>query len=306
MFIFIFFSMSSSDSSDVDNDKSPAPSLAWLEACSETSLPNKDVDLLDSLTETTPIGNSPVAAVPSPDPKPAPVTVPQQQNKPDTAKPTASYVELIARALLTATNYRMILADIYGFILSNYPYYETARSTWRNAVRHNLCVNDCFIKAGRSNSGRGFYWAIHPACVDMFKKGDFRRHQARKLAQQIVPVSRPTTRPPTSWSGTTVNHMDLSMSMNRTPYMTPTAMTANTTAPPNVYIAQSMYSTAGAYRTQAPMSYTPNYAHHMQMNPHYQTNHASQIQTHPTNYYNQYYAQVVPSGMVPTQHTMYQ
>lgn len=99
-------------------------------------------------------------------------------------KPSTGYLEMIARALLSAPGHRMILNDIYTYILQWYPYFQTAPSTWRNAVRHNLTVNDCFVKTGNTSSGRGYIWEIHPACVDMFSQGDFRRMQARRLAQQ--------------------------------------------------------------------------------------------------------------------------
>jgi len=36
----------------------------------------------------------------------------------------------------------------------------------------------------------GNYWAIHPACVDSFQRGDYRRRQARRRA-----VASKTTRP---------------------------------------------------------------------------------------------------------------
>ena len=47
-------------------------------------------------------------------------------------------------------------------------------------VRYNLSTNECFIKKGRAPSGRGFYWAIHPACVEDFDKGEFNRRLARQ------------------------------------------------------------------------------------------------------------------------------
>lgn len=99
-------------------------------------------------------------------------------------KPSTGYLEMIARALLSVPGHRMLLTDIYTYIQQWYPYFQTAPSTWRNAVRHNLTVNDCFCKTGNSTSGRGYFWEIHPACVEMFRKGDFRRMQARRLAQQ--------------------------------------------------------------------------------------------------------------------------
>ena len=98
-------------------------------------------------------------------------------------KPLMSYLTMIAMAILSAPQKRSLLNNIYEFVIRNFPYYERCKSAWRNSVRHNLSVNECFVKNGRAPSGRGFYWAIHPACLDDFKRGDFNRRQARGRAQ---------------------------------------------------------------------------------------------------------------------------
>ena len=41
-----------------------------------------------------------------------------------------------------------------------------------------------FLKAGRAANGKGHYWAIHPACVDDFQKGDFRRRRAQRKVRK--------------------------------------------------------------------------------------------------------------------------
>ena len=51
------------------------------------------------------------------------------------------------------------------------------------SIRHNLSLNECFVKVGRAENGKGNYWAVHPACVDDFSKGDYRRRQARRRAR---------------------------------------------------------------------------------------------------------------------------
>ena len=111
-------------------------------------------------------------------------------------KPSETYVALIAKALLSSPNGRMTLTGIYDYITDNYEFYRTTTLLWRNAVRHNLSINDCFIKAGRTEIGRGYYWAIHASCVQDFKKGDFRRRTARnkmnrnqKKSSAAVPMS---------------------------------------------------------------------------------------------------------------------
>lgn len=79
---------------------------------------------------------------------------------------------------------RLLLGDIYKCISKKYAYYRYIHDkAWKNSIRHNLSLNECFIKNGRSPDGKGNFWSIHPACVEDFKKGDFRRRQARRRAK---------------------------------------------------------------------------------------------------------------------------
>ncbi|XP_050429155.1 fork head domain-containing protein FD5 [Adelges cooleyi] len=103
---------------------------------------------------------------------------------PDEPKPQHSYIGLIAMAILQSSEGKLVLSDIYQYILDNYPYFRTRGPGWRNSIRHNLSLNDCFVKAGRSANGKGHYWAIHPANVDDFKKGDFRRRKAQRKVRR--------------------------------------------------------------------------------------------------------------------------
>ncbi|XP_034252844.1 forkhead box protein I2 [Thrips palmi] len=104
----------------------------------------------------------------------------QRMMQAEEPKPQHSYIGLIAMAILSSPDTKLVLSDIYQYILDNYPYFRTRGPGWRNSIRHNLSLNDCFIKAGRSANGKGHYWAIHPANVDDFKKGDFRRRKAQR------------------------------------------------------------------------------------------------------------------------------
>ena len=99
-------------------------------------------------------------------------------------KPTQSYIALIAMAILSSPKRKMVLSDIYKYILDNYPFYKTQDKSWRNSIRHNLSLNECFVKAGRSENGKGNYWAIHPSNVEDFAKGDYRRRRARRKTKR--------------------------------------------------------------------------------------------------------------------------
>lgn len=98
----------------------------------------------------------------------------------DDEKPTQSYIGLIAEAILSSPEEKLILSDIYGFILGNYPYFRNKGTGWRNSIRHNLSLNDCFVKAGRSQNGKGHFWAINHLYIDDFRRGDFRRKRTYK------------------------------------------------------------------------------------------------------------------------------
>lgn len=106
-------------------------------------------------------------------------------------KPQHSYIGLIAMAILSSVDRKMVLSDIYQYILDNYPYFRNRGPGWRNSIRHNLSLNDCFVKAGRSANGKGHYWAIHPANVEDFKKGDFRRRKAQRKVRRHMGLSVP-------------------------------------------------------------------------------------------------------------------
>lgn len=69
-------------------------------------------------------------------------------------KPQLSYIGLIATAILSSRQKKMILSEVYQWIIDNYPYFRTKGPGWRNSIRHNLSLNDCFIKAGRSANGK--------------------------------------------------------------------------------------------------------------------------------------------------------
>lgn len=101
-------------------------------------------------------------------------------------KPSHSYIGLIAMAILSNPDKKMVLSDIYQWILDNYLYFRNRGPGWRNSIRHNLSLNDCFIKAGRSANGKGHYWAIHPANLEDFQKGDFRRRRAQRRVRKSL------------------------------------------------------------------------------------------------------------------------
>uniref|UniRef100_A0A3Q3VXY0 Fork-head domain-containing protein n=1 Tax=Mola mola TaxID=94237 RepID=A0A3Q3VXY0_MOLML len=78
-------------------------------------------------------------------------------------KPPYSYIALISMAI------------------ANSPDRKDNSKKWQNSIRHNLTLNDCFIKIPREpgRPGKGNYWALDPNAEDMFESGSFLRRRKR-------------------------------------------------------------------------------------------------------------------------------
>ena len=103
-----------------------------------------------------------------------------QYQSTDEEKPTQSYIGLIGKAILSSPQQKLVLGDIYNYILTNYPYFRNKGPGWRNSIRHNLSLNDCFVKLDRSPNGKGHFWAINPLNYEDFSRGEYKRKRATR------------------------------------------------------------------------------------------------------------------------------
>uniref|UniRef100_A0A3P9HNX0 Forkhead box protein F2 n=1 Tax=Oryzias latipes TaxID=8090 RepID=A0A3P9HNX0_ORYLA len=109
-------------------------------------------------------------------------------------KPPYSYIALIVMAIQSSPSKRLTLSEIYQYLQARFPFFRGTYQGWKNSVRHNLSLNECFIKLpkGLGRPGKGHYWTIDPGSEFMFEEGSFRRRPRgfRRKCQSFKPLYR--------------------------------------------------------------------------------------------------------------------
>ena len=102
-------------------------------------------------------------------------------------KPPYSYVALITMAIESCEGKQMTLNGIYEYIMDNFEYYNLRENQgWKNSIRHNLSLHECFIKlpAKGGKSGKSHYWSLDTCNEVIFEEGNYKRRRRR-------PIKRP-------------------------------------------------------------------------------------------------------------------
>ena len=103
-------------------------------------------------------------------------------------KPPYSYVALITMAIESSEEKKMTLNGIYEYIVDNFQYYQLRENQgWKNSIRHNLSLHECFVKLSSKGgkSGKSHYWTLDTKNEVIFEEGNYKRRRRR-------PIRRPS------------------------------------------------------------------------------------------------------------------
>ncbi|KAM6962708.1 forkhead box protein Q1b [Aplochiton taeniatus] len=137
------------------------------------------------------VANSPAPVMSSSDAKGKPYT-----RRP---KPPYSYIALIAMSIRDSSSGRLTLAEINDYLMKKFPFFRGSYTGWRNSVRHNLSLNDCFLKVLRDPSrpwGKDNYWMLNPHSEYTFADGVFRRRRKRISKRSLKETESPGNQTP--------------------------------------------------------------------------------------------------------------
>lgn len=180
-------------------------------------------------------------------------------------KPPYSYIALIVMAIQHSPTKRLTLSEIYSFLQQRFPFFRGSYQGWKNSVRHNLSLNECFIKLpkGLGRPGKGHYWTIDPASEFMFEEGSFRRRPRgfRRKCQAMKPQYHPGTFFTNNMSGI-VNQpgYDHQTLMQPQEYSTCSYNTPPTQVPSVSASHYNSYDYTGSYQQQCDRDWNPTSA----------------------------------------------
>lgn len=92
-------------------------------------------------------------------------------------KPSASYITLIQEAIKKSPGEGLTLSEIYESLKNDYECFRSNYIGWKNSVRHNLSLNECFIKEAKmkDKTGKSHFWKIDPNARNQFNNSTIKR-----------------------------------------------------------------------------------------------------------------------------------
>ncbi|CAF0753724.1 unnamed protein product [Adineta steineri] len=178
-------------------------------------------------------------------------------------KPPYSYIALIVMAINSTPTKKMTLSEIYAFLQQSFPFFRSTYMGWKNSVRHNLSLNECFIKLPKAmgRAGKGHYWTIAPDSDCMFDDNCMRRRPRgfrRKLGKQSAYpnlLGQMDTTVSTNSNGTatssTSSAMDPSAVSSYNPNPSSSSPSTSTGVGPTNYFDLSNYAASSSSTTAA-------------------------------------------------------
>ncbi|KXJ79098.1 hypothetical protein RP20_CCG002422 [Aedes albopictus] len=137
-------------------------------------------------------------------------------------KPQLSYINMIVMAIKDSPHRRRTLSEIYKYLQSKYDFFNGEYNGWKNSVRHNLSLNECFKKLPKEcgKPGKGHYWTIDASAEYMFEdEGSLRRRpRGFRRKQQLKAYAGGSAFYPAGTSGYEITVPDLPSGYISQPY----------------------------------------------------------------------------------------